>query len=63
VERPNGNGRNQAHAAGVGGALSVIFLALLDQAGHIHVDQSLAAAITVVVCYLAAFFPKPPSGG
>lgn len=62
MQRPNGEGRNQAHAAGVGGAVSVIVLALLDQVGSVHVDSSVAAAITVVVCYLFAFFPKPPSG-
>lgn len=62
VPRPNGNGRAQAHAAGLGGAISIIVIAILAQGFGIKLAAPGYSAITVLCCYAAAWLPKPPSG-
>lgn len=62
MERPNGNGRNQAHAAGIGGALGMIVVAVLANGLDWTVDPLTSSAIVIVMGYVAAWLPKPPSG-
>ena len=60
VPRPNGNGRSQAHAGGLGGALAIIVIAGLANGLNWRVDPLTAAAVATVMGYAAAWFPKPP---
>ena len=60
--RPSGNGRAQAHAGGLGGALSIIVIAVLANGLNWQVDPLTAAAVATVMGYVAAWLPKPPAG-
>ena len=54
------NGRPHANAAGIGGALAIVIIAVLVNGLGWHIDATLGAAIGAITAYVAAWLPKPP---
>lgn len=50
-----------AASAGLGGALGIIAIALLNGPAHADVSGELGGAISTVCAYLASFLPGEPS--
>jgi putative flippase GtrA len=46
-------------AGGIGGAISVIAIALLQHFANTQIDPTLASAITIVVSFLVAYIVPP----
>lgn len=46
-------------AGGLGGAISVIVIAVVHSAFHVDIDPTVASAITIVVSFLLGYFVPP----
>jgi putative flippase GtrA len=59
AKQATGRPTRKVGAGGVGGAVAVIVVYILQRYAHINIDATLSAAITTVVTFIVAYLTPP----